>query len=47
LLMGGGKYLAGPVSEILQEDHLSEAFGCRIRRIESGKGEAVFFFHSA
>ena len=47
LLMGDGKYLAGPVSEILQEDHLSEAFGCRIRRIESGKGEAVFFFHSA
>ena len=42
LLMGDGKYLAGPVPEILQEDKLSEAFGCRIRRVESGK-EAFFF----
>ena len=41
LLMGDGSYLAGPVSEILQEEHLSEAFGCRIRRVESGK-EAFF-----
>ena len=42
LLMGDGSYLAGPASEILQEEHLSEAFGCRIRRVESGK-EAFFF----
>ena len=42
LLMGDGRYLAGPASEILQEEHLSEAFGCRIRRVESGK-EAFFF----
>ena len=42
LLMGDGNYLAGPVSEILQEDNLSEAFGCRIRRVESDK-EAFFF----
>ncbi len=42
LLMGDGSYLAGRVSEILQEEYLSEAFGCRIRRVESGK-EAFFF----
>ena len=42
LLMGDGSYLAGPASEILQEEHLSEAFGCRIRRVESVK-EAFFF----
>ena len=45
LLMGDGRYLAGPASEILQEEHLSEAFGCRIRRVESGK--EAFFFPSA
>ena len=45
LLMGDGSYLTGPVSEILQEEHLSKAFGCRIRRVESGK--EAFFFPSA
>ena len=44
LLMGDGTYLAGTVSAILQEDNLSEAFGCRIRRVESD--EEVFFFPS-
>tara|TARA_B100001057_G_scaffold136799_1_gene136426 strand:- start:2444 stop:3214 length:771 start_codon:yes stop_codon:yes gene_type:complete len=42
LLMGDGTYLAGPVDKILQEDNLSEAFECRIRRVESG--EEAFFF---
>ena len=42
LLMGDGKYLAGPVSEILQEASVRPSGA--VRRVESGKGEAVFFF---
>jgi len=42
LLLGDGVFVLGTCAQVLTEEHLSQAFGCEIRRIEL-EDRAVFF----
>lgn len=42
LLLGNGAFVLGACAQVLTEQHLSQAYGCEIRRIEL-EGRAVFF----
>ena len=42
LLLGDGEFVLGSCAQVLTEEHLSQAYGCEIRRVEL-EGRAVFF----